>query len=87
MIGSIIGYIIIGAIVGAVARLALPGRQNIGMPLTIGLGIVGAVVGGWITYAVLNGKHNIISFIVSVVVAALLVALVSGGARSRTGRV
>lgn len=83
MFGDIIGYIIIGAIIGAVARLVLPGKQNISMLLTIGLGIVGAVAGGWITNTVIKGDHNIISFVVSVVVAAALVALVAG--RSRTG--
>jgi uncharacterized membrane protein YeaQ/YmgE (transglycosylase-associated protein family) len=81
--GDIIVYIVIGAIVGAAARLVLPGKQNIGTALTVGLGIVGAVVGGWITNAAISGNHNVISFIVSVVVAAILVALVAG--RSRTG--
>ena len=78
MIGLIIGYIIIGVIVGALARLVIPGRQNMGMLLTIGLGIVGAVVGGLITRAILGDGHSIITFIVSVAVAALLVYLVSG---------
>ena len=78
MIGLIIGYIIIGVIVGALARLVIPGRQNMGMLLTIGLGIVGAVVGGLITRAILGDGHSIITFIVSVAIAALLVYLVSG---------
>ncbi len=86
MIGLIIGYIIIGAIIGVLARLALPGRQSIGMALTVGLGIVGAVVGGLITRAIIGDGHGIITFIVSVVVAAILVALVAGtGGRSRSG--
>lgn len=83
MFGLIIGYIVIGAIVGVVARLALPGRQNIGMALTVGLGIVGAVLGGIVTRAVLGDGRDVITFIVSVVVAAILVAVVAG--RSRTG--
>lgn len=83
MIGLIIGYIIIGAIIGVVARLAVPGRQNISLLLTVGLGIVGAVVGGLITRAIVGNGHGIITFIVSVIVAAVLVALVGG--RSRTG--
>lgn len=83
MIRDIIFYIIIGAIVGAVARLVLPGKQNISTLLTVGLGIVGALAGGWITNAVIKGDHNVISFIVSVIVAAILVGAVAG--RSRTG--
>lgn len=48
LIGHIIGWIIAGLIVGAIARLLVPGRQNMGIGLTIVLGIVGAMVGGFI---------------------------------------
>src|SRR5215207_9924409 len=48
LIGSIIGWIVAGLVVGALARLLLPGRQNMSIALTIVLGIVGAVVGGFI---------------------------------------
>lgn len=84
MIGMIIGYIVIGLIVGALARLAIPGNQNMGLPLTIGLGVVGAVVGGLITRAVLGNGHGLITFIVSVVVAAILVSLLAGSMRGRS---
>jgi len=47
-IGSIIGWIIAGLIVGALARLVVPGRQTMGVGMTIVLGIVGALVGGLI---------------------------------------
>jgi uncharacterized membrane protein YeaQ/YmgE (transglycosylase-associated protein family) len=84
MIGLIIGYIIIGLIVGALARLVIPGRQNMGIGITIALGVVGAVVGGLITRAILGDGHSIITFIVSVVIAALLVYLFSSmGSRNR----
>lgn len=46
LIGTIIGWIIAGLIVGALARLLVPGRQDMGIGLTIVLGIVGALVGG-----------------------------------------
>ncbi|MGI8682182.1 MAG: GlsB/YeaQ/YmgE family stress response membrane protein [Mycobacteriales bacterium] len=78
MIGLIISYIIIGLIVGALARLVIPGRQSMGIGLTIALGVVGAVVGGLITRAIVGNGHKWISLIVSVAVAALLVYLVSG---------
>jgi uncharacterized membrane protein YeaQ/YmgE (transglycosylase-associated protein family) len=47
-IGTILGWIIAGLIVGALARLLVPGRQDMGILMTIILGIVGAVVGGFI---------------------------------------
>lgn len=40
--------ILIGLIVGVLARLLKPGRDNIGMILTIVVGIVGAVFAGWV---------------------------------------
>lgn len=83
MLGLIIGYIIIGIIVGVLARLVVPGPNPIGMLMTIVLGIIGAVVGGLVTRALLGDGHGIITFIVSVIVAAVLVALVSGTRRSR----
>lgn len=87
MVGLIIGYIITGIVIGAVARLVLPGRQSIGMILTICLGIVGALVGGAVTRAILGDGHTIITFIVSIVAAAILVSLVAGGrSRSSAGR-
>ena len=44
MIGTIIGAIVVGLIVGALARLVMPGKQNIGIVMTIVLGVVGFVV-------------------------------------------
>lgn len=46
MIGSIIGAIITGAIVGALGRLILPGKQNISILATIIIGILASFVGG-----------------------------------------
>lgn len=48
LVGSILGWLIAGLIVGAFARLLVPGRQPIGLGLTIVLGIIGALVGGFI---------------------------------------
>ncbi len=52
MLGSIIGALIIGIILGALARLILPGRQNIPIWLTILVGIVAAFVGTLIARAI-----------------------------------
>ncbi|HRN61043.1 MAG TPA: GlsB/YeaQ/YmgE family stress response membrane protein [Luteimonas sp.] len=44
--------IVIGLIVGVVARLIKPGKQNMGILLTVVLGIAGALFAGWIGRAV-----------------------------------
>ncbi|MFC4013408.1 GlsB/YeaQ/YmgE family stress response membrane protein [Nonomuraea purpurea] len=44
-IESILGAIVIGAVIGAIGRLLLPGRQAIGWILTIVVGIVAALLG------------------------------------------
>lgn len=50
-IGSIIGAIIIGAIIGVLGRLLAPGRQRISILVTIVVGIVAALIGSWIARA------------------------------------
>lgn len=86
MVSTIISAIIAGLIIGALARLALPGRQNIGILMTIVLGILGSLIGSWLTYQVgysnSNGGFQFIPFIVGIIVAALLIV----GYLSLTGR-
>jgi uncharacterized membrane protein YeaQ/YmgE (transglycosylase-associated protein family) len=50
MIGLIISILVIGLIAGALARLLVPGKQNLSVPMTIGLGVVGSFVGGFLGY-------------------------------------
>ncbi len=50
MIASLIGWIIVGGILGALARLIVPGPDPMSVPATIGLGILGQVVAGLIFY-------------------------------------
>jgi uncharacterized membrane protein YeaQ/YmgE (transglycosylase-associated protein family) len=50
MLGLIVSLLIIGAIAGALARLLVPGRQNLSVGMTIVLGIVGSFVGGFLGY-------------------------------------
>ena len=78
---GIIIAIVVGAIVGVLARLVLPGRQNISMLLTVLVGIVGAILGTVLSRAlgiptVTNGIDWLELF-VQVAVAAVGVALVS----------
>ncbi len=50
MLGLIISLLIIGLIAGALARLIIPGKQDISIPMTIVIGIIGSFVGGFIGY-------------------------------------
>ncbi|HPY25988.1 MAG TPA: GlsB/YeaQ/YmgE family stress response membrane protein [Mycobacterium sp.] len=76
---TIIAAVVVGAIVGALARLAMPGRQGIGVLMTVLLGIVGAFIGSWLTaqfgYHNANGGFAILPFVVGVAAAAGLIAL------------
>lgn len=46
--GSIIGTIVLGAVIGILARLVIPGKQAMGWIITILIGIAGALIGYWI---------------------------------------
>ena len=48
---SIIGWIVLGLIAGAIAKAILPGRQGGGWLVTLLLGVVGALLGGWIGFS------------------------------------
>ncbi|MGZ4451038.1 GlsB/YeaQ/YmgE family stress response membrane protein [Oryzihumus sp.] len=73
---TIIGTIIFGAVIGILARLFLPGRQHIGMIMTVLIGIVGALIGYWLAglfgVAATSGI-DWIRWIFSIIVAAILV--------------
>jgi uncharacterized membrane protein YeaQ/YmgE (transglycosylase-associated protein family) len=80
-IGSIIGAIIIGAVLGVVGKLVAPGKQAIPFWLTIIVGIVAAFIGTFI--ARLFGVENTrgidwIELILQIVVAAIGVSVVAG---------
>jgi uncharacterized membrane protein YeaQ/YmgE (transglycosylase-associated protein family) len=78
---GIITAIIVGAVIGALGRLVLPGRQSIPIWLTIVVGIVAALIGTVIAGA-LGVKETAgfdwIEFFIQVLLAAVGVALVSG---------
>lgn len=73
---TIVGTIIFGAVIGVLARLFLPGRQRIGMIMTVIIGILGALIGYWLAglfgVAATSGI-DWIRWIFSIVVAAILV--------------
>ena len=85
---NILGLIVVGLIIGVLARLALPSRQRIGLWLTLALGVAGALIGGLIASAIGTGdifELNVIGFIVAVIAAAILISVVDRGSASRGG--
>jgi uncharacterized membrane protein YeaQ/YmgE (transglycosylase-associated protein family) len=85
---TIIGLIIAGIIIGALARLFLPGRQGIGIIATIIVGIIGTLLGYWIAGALgvkdtsgVDWIRWIISIIVSMVLVAITAAILGRGDR------
>lgn len=79
----IVAWLLTGLIIGAVAHLLVPGRQRIGLVLTVGIGIVGALVGGFVTAALIGAGHALVTFVVALIVAALLIAAMTRGGYGR----
>jgi uncharacterized membrane protein YeaQ/YmgE (transglycosylase-associated protein family) len=78
---QILGLILIGIVIGILARLVMPGRQHIGALMTILLGIGGALIGGIVASAIGDGdifELNFIGTIVGILAAILLIALAEG---------
>jgi uncharacterized membrane protein YeaQ/YmgE (transglycosylase-associated protein family) len=87
---GIIGWIVLGLIVGVIAKLILPGRQGGGWILTLILGVVGAFLGGFIGKLVfgvgLGGFFDIRTWLLAIVgaiIVLLIVGLFTRGSRSR----
>ena len=73
---GILGWIVFGLVVGIIAKLLMPGRDPGGIVITILLGIVGAVVGGFIGRALgLYGPDEPAGLIVSTLGAIVVLAL------------
>ena len=86
MIFQILGLIVVGLIIGALARLIKPGKQRLSILMTLVLGVVGAIIGGVIG-GFFNDKTNIfelnfLGFVIAVIAAVLLI----GVAESLSGR-
>lgn len=73
---GILGWIVFGLVVGAIAKLVMPGRDPGGFIVTILLGIVGAVLGGWIGRALnMYGPGEPAGFVMALVGAVVVLAL------------
>jgi len=87
---SIIGWIVLGLIAGAIAKAILPGRQGGGWIATLILGIVGALVGGFIGSAIfgvdIQEFWSLETWLVAIggsIVVLLIYGLVTRGSRGR----
>lgn len=73
-----IGFIVAGLIIGALARLLLPGRQRIGLLFTLLLGVIGSVIGGSVANLIGAGdifELNFVGFVVAVLASLGLLAV------------
>jgi uncharacterized membrane protein YeaQ/YmgE (transglycosylase-associated protein family) len=82
MIWDILGLIVVGLVIGALARLIKPGRQRMSILATLLLGVVGAFIGGFIG-GLFNDETgvfelNFLGFVIAVVAAVLLVGVAEG---------
>ncbi|KGH48607.1 membrane protein [Modestobacter caceresii] len=76
-----IGFLVFGLIVGALARLIKPGKQNLSILATLALGVVGSLIGGVVATLLGTGDFgelNIIGGIVAIVAAVLLIGVAEG---------
>lgn len=85
-----IGFLVAGLVIGALARLIKPGKQNLSLLVTLLLGLVGSVIGGLIAQLFGTGgifELNILGFVLAVIASVLLIGVaesMSGRSRART---
>ncbi|MDT3766489.1 GlsB/YeaQ/YmgE family stress response membrane protein [Gleimia hominis] len=83
---SLIGYIVAGAIIGALARLFMKGKQPLGIVWTIILGALGAFLGGWITGLFMNNNSGFIAWVVAIIVSIGLISAYLGITNKNAGQ-
>lgn len=84
---GIIGFLVFGLIVGAVARLIKPGKQNLSLLMTLLLGVVGSMIGGLVASLLGTGNMfelNILGAIVAIIAAVLLIGVAEGMSGKKT---
>ncbi|MGY1770298.1 GlsB/YeaQ/YmgE family stress response membrane protein [Blastococcus sp. SYSU D00813] len=90
MVVQIIGLIVVGAVIGMLARLLTPGRQHMSILATVLLGVVGAIIGGLIGGLINDSTSpfelNVLGFIFAVVAAFLLVGVAERMSSGRSHR-
>ena len=80
---QILGLIVIGLVIGVLARLFKPGRQNLSLLMTFALGLAGALIGGIVASLLGTGgiwELNFLGTVVGIVAAILLIGVAEGSA-------
>ena len=73
---GVLGWIVFGLVVGIIAKLVVPGRDPGGLFLTMGLGIVGALVGGYLGRILgLYGPNDPVGFLMALGGSILLLVV------------
>jgi len=81
-----IGFIVFGLVVGALARLILPGKQHLSLIATLLIGVVGSVIGGVVANLLGTGdifELNVIGSIVAIIAAVVLIIALDRAAARR----
>ena len=84
MVTNIIAWLVLGLIAGAIAKAIYPGQQGGGILATIGLGILGALVGGWLGLQILGTSGGAAAGVISIpsilfaVIGALILIFIWG---------
>ena len=78
---KLLWWALIGLVVGALARLILPGKQEMSLLATVGVGVAAALLGGIVAHALDLG--SLLQFVIALVLA---VALVAALGRTRLAR-
>lgn len=73
---GIIGWIVLGLIAGALAKLIMPGKQGGGIIVTMVLGIIGALLGGFIGNFIPGLSAGIQSFSIGTLFTAVIGSLI-----------
>lgn len=87
MVGTIIWFIVIGLVAGALARLLVPGRDPMGIIATIVLGVIGSFVGGSLWALLAAGRLTLTSASwLGSIIGAIIVLLIWRAVQARKGR-
>lgn len=83
---GIFGVIIVGIIIGALARLFMKGDQNIGILWTIILGAAGTALGWWLVEGPMGMDSTIVKWVVSILIAMALITVYIALTNGKTRR-
>lgn len=83
LLWAILAWSLFGLIAGAIARLLVPGRQPMSILMTIVLGIVGSLLGGFVGWLLIGGQPLQASGWIASILGAVVVLLIAGASTSR----